>query len=252
MKFLSNLGIRAHLIRTAVTKRFIYDDVVALALSSGPLPVDDVAANLEPIALLQRLRGTHAFIAPDFSALSPEAMLSNPAAPKIWSSERNAAEFVGRLAALLRAQTVCEIGCFIGYTTGHIASALRSVGAGGHLHYVDLDPVHLETATANLARLGLASFGTPHCGASHDPATLSALPAQIDLAFIDTTHSYEDTVAEIAAYGPRLTARGCLVLHDSIRFPGVRQAIAEARGSFDAFTFATERGNGVTVLTHRT
>jgi predicted O-methyltransferase YrrM len=251
MGLTENLSIRAGLLRTVLTKRFIYNDVIALALSHGHMPVEDVTANLEPIALLQRLGGTRSFIAPDFSPLIPEAMLSNPSAPKIWSSERNAAEFVGRLAALMRARTVCEIGCFIGYTTSHIASALRSVGADGHLHYVDLDPLHLATATANLQRLGLASFGTPHLGGSHDPQTLATLPAEIDLAFIDTTHSYDDTVAEIAAYGPRLSARGCLVLHDSIRFPGVRQAIAEARGAYDVFTFATERGNGVSVLVRR-
>lgn len=251
MSLLANLGIRGRLLRTALTKRFVYNDIIELAVAYGHLPITDVEANHEPIAFLRKMSGENPTLLPDFSEIAPSRIRSHASAPSTWSSEKNAAEFVGRFAAILRARTVCEIGCFIGYTTVHIATALRAAGTGARLYYVDLDPRHLATATANLKQFGLDSFGTAVLGGSCDTDTLSRMPTLIDLVFIDTTHSYNDTVAEIAAYGPRLSPQGCLVLHDSIRYPGVRQAISEVRDRFDVFTFATELGNGISVLTHR-
>lgn len=248
MSISSNLSVRLHLLRTALTKRFIYTDIVDLACAYGNLPVEDVIGDLEPIAMLRQVGGlaTHAW--PDFSAIKPDSMIGGPAHRQDWSSERNAAEFVGRLAAVMEARVVIELGCFIGYTSLHIATALRTQATAGHLHYVDCADEYLATTGDNLRRLSLDAWATPHRGTSCDPALLTKLPRQADLVFIDTTHGYEDTRDEIATYGPRLTPGGCLALHDSIRFPGVRRAIAEVRDRFRICTFATERGNGLSVL----
>jgi predicted O-methyltransferase YrrM len=247
----SNLRTRMKLMRAALTKRFIYPDVVEVALGLGDLPVEDVAADLDPIELLWRVEAPGPTVRPDFSRILISEMLGAPADRADWSSERCSAEFLGRLAAVMQAQTVIEVGCFIGYTTAHLTTALRNVARGGRVHFVDCEKPYLETTYANLQRLGLADLGTAHLGTACDTSLLAALPDQADLIFIDTTHSYEDTLAEIATYAPRLSARGCLALHDSIRFPGVRRAMSEVRDQFQICTFATERGNGLSVLVPR-
>jgi predicted O-methyltransferase YrrM len=80
---------------------------------------------------------------------------------------------------------------------------------------------------------------------------LAALPPQADLIFLDTSHAYPDTLEEVLAYAPRLAPGGCLVMHDSISIAGVRRSLEELPDRFRRLTFATERGNGVTVLQHR-
>lgn len=51
-----------------------------------------------------------------------------------------------------------------------------------------------------------------------DPGILAALPAQADIVFIDTSHEYEHTLAELRAYVPR--ARRVVLLHDTQWLPG--------------------------------
>jgi hypothetical protein len=66
------------------------------------------------------------------------------------------------------------------------------------------------------------------------------------VVFIDSAHDFKTTQGEIKAYFEKLATPGFLVLHDSIRYPGVRQAVAES--SRPKMTFATSRGAGVTVF----
>lgn len=45
--------------------------------------------------------------------------------------------------------------------------------------------------------------------------TMMALPERCDVLFIDTSHGYQHTVAELAVYGPRVRAGGVILLHDT-------------------------------------
>jgi hypothetical protein len=47
---------------------------------------------------------------------------------------------------------------------------------------------------------------------------LAGLPAQCDVLFIDTAHTYEHTLAELCAYAPRATR--LVLLHDTQWVPG--------------------------------
>lgn len=247
MSLLSNLHVRSRLLRTALTKRYVYRDVLEIASAHASLPITDVAGNVDPFALLARLARPDGDLHPDFPALAPDTLAGAPTGDPEWSSERSAAEFVARLAAAMRARTVFEVGCFIGYTSLHIASVLGKI-PGGRLHIVDIDDACIAATLANIGRFASSECITAYTGASCAPSILAKLPATADIIFIDTSHTYEDTRAEIAAYGTRLAAGGCLVLHDSVRFPGVRKAIGEVRSRFDVCTFATERSNGMSVL----
>ncbi len=242
----ANLRPRLQLIRTALLRRFIYPDIVAMAREYG-ISINDVCADVEPFELAALAAGT-LLPGPDFSVLRESEFTDTEAYTEGWSSEPSVGRFLGRLAAARQGAVIVELGCFVGWTTAHLALALARQVPAGRLHYLDNEPRFLEAATANLRRLGLDGLGVPYLGMSTDPRVQQRLPAQADIVFIDTSHSYVDTLVEIDHFGARLRPRGCLVLHDSLSAPGVRRAVFERRDRFRVATFATERSNGLTIL----
>ncbi len=243
----NNLRDRWFLVRTALTRRFIYPDVVKFATAYG-IRLADAAGNLDPFDLVARASGGEPG-GPGFESLSQERFDSDqPAATREWSSEPSVARCLGRMVVAMNAQTVIEVGCFVGWTTAHLAMALQQRGGDCQLHYVDSDSGCLARATRNLEQCGLTQGTMPHRGLSTDPELLARLPPVADLIFIDTTHEYRLTCAEIELYSQRLSPRGCLALHDALSAPGVRQAVWERRERFDIHTMTTERSNGLAFL----
>lgn len=47
------------------------------------------------------------------------------------------------------------------------------------------------------------------------PAVMADLPPKADILFIDTSHQYQHTLAELRLYGPLVRAGGRIVLHDT-------------------------------------
>jgi predicted O-methyltransferase YrrM len=47
------------------------------------------------------------------------------------------------------------------------------------------------------------------------PEALAFCPAVVDVLFIDTSHYYEQTLAELRAYVPRVRSGGVVLLHDT-------------------------------------
>ncbi len=248
MSFLrSNLAPRLRLLRTALTRRFIYADLVSAAREYG-IDYLDVRGDTGPIDLACRIFGPALETAPDFARLiEPPEKFTPPGSPALFNSEPSVARFLGQLAFHRRATRVIELGCFVGWTTAHLACALAARGAG-QIHALDLDPGCLDTMQANLRRHHWDSAVTPVCGRSLDAAVLRVLPAQADVIFLDTSHAYPETRDEILAYIPRLAPGGCLVMHDSVSASGVRRSLLELPAHLRIHTFATERSNGVTVL----
>lgn len=246
MSVLSNLSTRFRLIRTALTRRFVYADVLAIARDYG-ICITDVYGDTEPFSLMARLSGdvNAPLIFPAFDPASfkcPDTDYTEG-----WSSEPSVSRFLGCLIHTKRAQTVIELGCFTGWSTVHMAYAL-SQRSSGRIYYLDHEPRFLARAADNLHRHGLAQWGEAVEGKADSPAVLSRLPESIDVVFIDTSHDYGPTLQEIDLYGRRLAPGGCLVLHDSISAPGVRRAVLENRERYWVHTFATERSNGLTVM----
>ena len=85
-------------------------------------------------------------------------------------------------------------------------------------------------------------------GSSTEPDVIRQLPDVADLIFTDSSHTYEATRQEIKIYSRKLSPSGVLVMHDSIKWPGVRRAIQDVASRFDLMTFATSKGNGITVI----
>ena len=52
-------------------------------------------------------------------------------------------------------------------------------------------------------------------GDDMDPAVQAALPPEVDVLFIDTSHEYEHTLAELRAFMPRVAPGGIALFHDT-------------------------------------
>ena len=247
IRLFRNLAVRLRLLRIACGRRYVYHDLARLLPPAAP-EISDLRGDINPFALAREFPPSPGGL-PDFAGIGPAAAFTRPELPP-WNSEPGVAEFLGELIIRRKMRLVVELGSFVGWTSAHLARALRHNGAG-RLHCVESVPDFIEVARANLARLGLIDWVEFLAGESLDASILARLPAAVDLVFLDTTHQYDATVKEIACYASRLTPQGCLVLHDSIRWGGVRRAVQEAAAAFRVFTFATEQGNGLTVLLKR-
>lgn len=250
MSVIANLAERARLLRTALTRRYIWTDLTAMVREHG-FELRDVRANVHPLQFARQLPPDRRDAPPpDFHRLGrgKDFALAQTYA---WNSEPTVSEFLGELVWRLRARTVVELGCYVGWTSAHLAVGLAANGSDARLWCLDYDARFLGAARGNLARLGLADRVEWVHGLSLDRAILDRLPREIDLLFIDTSHEYQATLDEIAAYAPRLTPGGCIALHDSISQDGVRRALAERWSEFATLTFATEFANGLTLLRRR-
>lgn len=110
--------------------------------------------------------------------------------------------FIG-VADYLRATHVIELGTRTGVST--IAWLYAMERTGGHLTSVDIDP-----------RPDIGDFGhwTFHQANDLDPKLLAQLSVA-DIAFIDTSHTYEHTLAELNIYQHLVRSGGVFLLHDT-------------------------------------
>jgi len=221
-------------------------------LESIGLQFRGAEGNLDPFELLRRLPQPVGLERPNFVRLDDFSFVGEEASnsPE-WSSEMEVASFLGRLVKAKKAHLVVELGCYIGRTSSYLASALVEGGGRARLFCVDVNPFFLEIAKQNLSALGLATVTEWVLGRSTDDLVLGAIPSAIDLLYIDSYHDYNNTKKEIEEYSPKMAPGGWIVLHDALRWPGVRKAIKEVAGHFDVFLMGTSQGNGLAVLAQK-
>lgn len=71
----------------------------------------------------------------------------------------------------------------------------------------------------------------------------------IDILFIDTSHKYAHTLAELKKYGDLVRKGGMIFLHDTVRYPEVMDAIREyLRTHLDIVFNNLENCNGLGIL----
>ena len=186
-----------------------------------------------------------------FDGIPPPASFVKSGDPAFYLSEPNVSRFLARFVVQRNLKTIVELGCFVGWTTAHLALAADHLGGDAHVNAVDISDKNVRQAEANVSGLRGSARVSFSCADSCSPTLLGRLPGEIDLVFIDSSHEYDFTLREIANYGPRLSPRGCIALHDSLSFGAVRRAIREVGQSYRRFTFATERSNGLTILIPR-
>jgi cephalosporin hydroxylase len=106
---------------------------------------------------------------------------------------------------------VLELGTRKGNSTlAFLAGAKES---GGHVWSNDVTNVALDPeGMAPWARHPLWTFT---CGDDMDVTVQSLLPARCDVLFIDTSHEYEHTLAELRVFMPRVAPGGIALFHDT-------------------------------------
>jgi predicted O-methyltransferase YrrM len=111
------------------------------------------------------------------------------------------------LVRALRPAAVLEIGTAYGFSSIHIAAALRDNG-GGVLHTVEIADDRRAQAMNNVARAGLAAWVEFHC----EPPT----GVQFGFAFLDGEHTAEALRAYLGMVAPQLEPGAPVVVHDAL------------------------------------
>ena len=128
-----------------------------------------------------------------------------------WSDIQEHLPVLHGTAAAIRGVRVLELGTRKGNST--LAFLAAAEQAKGHVWSVDIDPCDQDPAGMGpWARCPLWTFTR---GDDLHPAILAALPPQVDLLFVDTSHLYAETLAELDAYVPRVAPGGVALLHDT-------------------------------------
>lgn len=118
----------------------------------------------------------------------------------------------------LNATKVIELGTRYGLSA---VAWLYALEGRGHLWAVDCSfPVAAPGSDVNLldtqGPMGVLDHFTFVLGCDHWQPVLDALPAQVDVVWIDTQHTYEQTLLELELYFPRVRPGGRILLHDTI------------------------------------
>lgn len=121
------------------------------------------------------------------------------------------------LTVELNLKTVVELDTRGGESTIALLCAAKQIE--GKVYSIDIDPC-LETKK-RIKSLGLQKYWTFIQG--DDLKVKWNNP--IDHLFIDTTHTFDQTVRELEKYEPHVKYGGIITLHDVVGFPKVLQAI---------------------------
>jgi cephalosporin hydroxylase len=138
-----------------------------------------------------------------------------------WSDIQEYLPFLHETARSYPGVRVLELGTRKGNST--LAFLAAAEAAGGHVWSADISDVTRDPE--GMAPWARCPWWTFTRGDDTDPAVQSLLPARCDVLFIDTSHEYAHTLAELRAYVPRLAAGGVALLHDThvTGWPGYRR-----------------------------
>jgi predicted O-methyltransferase YrrM len=123
-----------------------------------------------------------------------------------WSDIQGHLPFLLEQAAATPGGRLLELGVRSGNSTA--ALLLAAERAGGHLWSVDLEAPQAPSWWALTGRWTFLQAD------DLDPATLEQLGGGFALVLIDTSHTYDHTLAELRAYVPLVRPGGMVCCHD--------------------------------------
>lgn len=121
------------------------------------------------------------------------------------------------LAIELNCKTIVELGTKLGESTIALLEAAKKIG--GKVYSIDIAPC--LQAKSRVRSYGLGDYWTFIQG--DDLKVKWDKP--IDLLFIDTSHTYNHTLNELRKYEPHVRNGGVIVMHDTVTYLEVLQAI---------------------------
>jgi predicted O-methyltransferase YrrM len=171
------------------------------------------------------------------------------------STDPSALVLLAAIVAAARPRRVLELGTLLGFSTVMIADLLAGAGHGGRVTTVDPAPDSHPAARRWVRKARLEAHTEFVQGASTDPDVVQRLAADgpFDLVYLDSSHTYEGTLAELAILleGPTLLAEhGLLVLHDASEHAAVFDSTNRGgvRGALDEWLAARPGRYGALVL----
>jgi predicted O-methyltransferase YrrM len=120
---------------------------------------------------------------------------------QVWSDIQTHLPYLHDVAATGDA-TVIDLGVRSGFSTAAFLAAVEV--NGGHVYSVDTSPVRVPWA--NHPQWTFIQ--------GDDLWVADQLPDDVDVVFIDTSHTYRQTSAELEMYVPKVKAGGVVLLHD--------------------------------------
>lgn len=102
---------------------------------------------------------------------------------------------------------VVETGTHWGFSTIMLAQALRDSKLAGHVHSVEIMEEHYRRACENVKKAGVDDLISLHLGDAQQflREFVAGLDGTIRFAFLDGSHSQDDTVQEFELVYPKLT-----------------------------------------------
>jgi MMP 1-O-methyltransferase len=144
-------------------------------------------------------------------------------------------ELLYQMVAKTGAQRIVELGtrggnstCALVIGAAETKGRVVSVDHGRGSEYPGEPPTWnqlAETTTLITDKLGLEDFW--QLVVKDDLRFASQYKNEIDLLFIDTGHSYEQTKKELQAWGRKVVNGGFIAIHDTVSFPEQNKAIWE-------------------------
>jgi len=122
-----------------------------------------------------------------------------------WSDIQEHLPFLYEHAA--KSKSVLELGVRSGISTAALLAGVER--SGGNLWSVDIEKPRVPEWWFVSPIWGLT------IGDDLDPEVARLQPDKIDMLFIDTTHFYEQTMAELRVYVPRVNPGGIACCHDT-------------------------------------
>ena len=144
-----------------------------------------------------------------------------------WSDVQEYLPLLYDTAASYPKVRVLELGTRRGNSTLAFLAAAAAVDG----HVTSVDPDRVTDAPDGMLPWRKAPWWTFVRGDDMDGAVQAALPGEVDVLFVDTSHEYEHTLGELRAYMPRVVPGGTALFHDTNIFvngsqvPPVAQAL---------------------------
>jgi predicted O-methyltransferase YrrM len=142
-----------------------------------------------------------------------ETLLTKPS--DIWQHLTT----LNMLTVELNLKRTLELGTAEGESTVALLYAARQIG--GTVHSIDINPC--SDARQLIEKLGLQS----HWDFTQADDMQVDWNEKIDHLFIDTSHRFDHTLAELKKYEPYVREGGIITLHDIVSFPPVMAAVNE-------------------------
>jgi predicted O-methyltransferase YrrM len=122
-----------------------------------------------------------------------------------WSDIQGHLPFLHEHAG--RSKSILELGVRTGVSTAALLAGVEQ--SGGHLWSVDIQKPNVP------AWWFKSAFWSLTLGNDLDPNVAHAQPGELDMLFIDTSHLFEHTLAELRLYVSRVKAGGIVCCHDT-------------------------------------